>query len=85
LALEKSVNELFELFQELAQLVQMQGEMLDNIEQNLTEANDYMEKAETNLQTAQTIHEQNRSKMCWIIALLIIVGIIVVLWALGVF
>lgn len=44
-----------------------------------------MEKAETNLQTAQTIHDQNRSKMCWIIALLIIVGIIVVLWALGVF
>lgn len=32
MALEKSVNELFELFQELAQLVQMQGEMLDNIE-----------------------------------------------------
>ena len=32
LALEKSVNELFELFQELAQLIQNQGEMLDNIE-----------------------------------------------------
>lgn len=32
LALEQSVNELFELFQELAQLIQVQGEMLDNIE-----------------------------------------------------
>ena len=46
LALEQSVNELFELFQELAQLIQVQGEMLDNIEQNMAEANDYLEKAE---------------------------------------
>ena len=47
LRLEQNVNELFELFQELAVLIQAQGEMLDNIEANLEDANDYMEKAET--------------------------------------
>jgi hypothetical protein len=36
--------------------------MLDNIESNLGEANDYMEKAETNLQNAEEIHKSNRSK-----------------------
>mgnify|MGYP000942714280 CR=1 FL=1 len=59
--------------------------MLDNIESNLAEANDYMEKAETNLQSAQQIHTQNRSKMCWILALLIVIGVVLVLWLLGVF
>lgn len=52
LKLEKNVNELFELFQELAVLIQAQGEMLDNIEANLEDANDYMEKAEVKLANA---------------------------------
>ena len=43
LKLEKDVNECFELFQELAIMIQAQGEILDNIEANLEDANDYME------------------------------------------
>jgi len=49
LRLEQSVEELFQLFTELATLIQAQGEMLDNIEANLKDANDYMEKAEVHL------------------------------------
>ena len=45
--LEQNVNELFDLFQELNNMISMQGEMLDNIEANFEDANDYMEKAET--------------------------------------
>jgi len=37
------------LFTELATLIHAQGEMLDNIEANLADANDYMEKADENL------------------------------------
>jgi len=59
--------------------------MLDNIESNLGEANDYMEKAENNLNSAEQIHKQNRSKMCYIIVCLIILGIVGVCWLLGVF
>lgn len=59
--------------------------MLDNIESNLGEANDYMEKAEVNLNSAEQIHKQNRSKMCYIIICLLILGIVGVLWVMGVF
>ena len=52
LKLEESVNELFKLFEDLAMMIQEQGEMLDNIESNLADANDYMERAETHLKDA---------------------------------
>ena len=52
LRLEQNVNDLFELFQELAVLIQAQGEMLDNIEANLEDATDYVEKAEVHLKNA---------------------------------
>ena len=52
LKLEKSVNELFELFQEMAVLVQAQGDMLENIEKNLQDTVTYTEKAEKNIEKA---------------------------------
>lgn len=58
--------------------------MLDNIESNLTNANDYMEKAEANLESAQNIHKKNRSKMCYIMMCLIALGIFLVLYLMGV-
>ena len=77
------MNEPFELFSELAQLVQQQGENLDNIEANLIETENYLEKAETNLENAENIHKKNRSKMCYIIICLSILGILFVLWISG--
>ena len=59
--------------------------MLDNIETNLGEANDYMEKAEVHLNNAEEIHKKNRSKMCWIMLCLVVLGIILVLYFTGVF
>jgi t-SNARE complex subunit (syntaxin) len=59
--------------------------MLDNIESNLGEANDYLEKAEQNLIGAEQIHKENRSKMCWIMLCLVVLGIVLVLYMLGVF
>lgn len=35
--------------------------MLDNIEANLQDAQDYLEKAETNLQSAKKWHQKTRS------------------------
>ena len=76
------MNELFELFQELAVLVQAQGEILDNIEQNLIDTNDYLEKAENNLDNAQQIAETNRNRMCWIIIVVGAAGFILIAVAL---
>ena len=58
--------------------------MLDNIEANLTETENYLEKAETHLESAEAIHKKNRGKMCYIISCLAIVGIFFVLWISGV-
>jgi hypothetical protein len=35
--------------------------MLDNIEANMQDANDYLEKAEDNLENAKKIHERSRT------------------------
>ena len=59
--------------------------MLDNIEANLADTQDYLEKAETNLTNAQNIHEKNRTKMCAIIVCLLFVGIFLVLYLSGIF
>lgn len=47
LKLERQVNEVFELFRDLAVLVDMQQESLDVISTNITQAKGYAEKAET--------------------------------------
>ena len=58
---------------------------LDNIEANFAEANDYLEKAVANLESAQNIHQSNRNKMCWALLCLIPLGIVLICWLLGVF
>ena len=57
--------------------------MLDNIEANLEDANDYMEKAETQLKNAQKIHEESRSKMCCMLICVFISAIILIMWLFG--
>ncbi len=59
--------------------------MLDNIESNLAEANDYLEKAESHLESAMNQHKTNRGKMCWILLCLIVVCVPLLLYLLGVF
>ena len=65
-------------------MIQQQGEMLDNIESNLIEANDYLDKAEASLENAQNIHKKNRSKCFGILILVVVLGIVGVLWVLGI-
>lgn len=54
--LENSVNTVYQLFVDLALLVQQQGEMLDNIELNVNDAKNYVGKAEVNLKKAKEYH-----------------------------
>ena len=84
LRLEKSVSSLFELFQELATLVKAQGEMIDNVETNLAQTQNYLEKAEVNLATAQTIHNSNKKKICCMIICFSLAGIIGIILLSGV-
>lgn len=67
LTLEQSVAELHQMFLDFALLTEQQGELLDQIEFNVTQATDYIEEA--NVETHQALDYQKsiRKKQCWII------------------
>lgn len=78
LKLESSVEEVYQLTLNLNILIQTQGEMLNTIEKNLEEANDYVESAEKKLILAKKWHQQTRYKMACILVVVLIVGIILI-------
>ncbi|KAF5183125.1 Syntaxin-like protein [Thalictrum thalictroides] len=77
--LEKKLLELQQIFMDMAVLVEAQGDMLDNIESQVTSAVDHVQSGNTALQKAKKLQRNSRKWMCIaIIILLIIVAIIVV-------
>lgn len=48
--------ECLQLFKELAVLVEQQGVMIDNIESNVNQSKDYVERAEKHLKKAKEHH-----------------------------
>ncbi|CAD5216301.1 unnamed protein product [Bursaphelenchus xylophilus] len=57
--LEASIRELHEIFQDMAMLVESQGEILDRIDQNVQYATDYSKKALSNVNQAQQAQRRN--------------------------
>ncbi|CAD5212021.1 unnamed protein product [Bursaphelenchus okinawaensis] len=57
--LEASIRELHEIFQDMAMLVESQGEVLDRIDTNVQYATDYAQKALTNVNQAQQAQRRN--------------------------
>ncbi|KAL0374729.1 UNVERIFIED_CONTAM: syntaxin [Sesamum radiatum] len=63
----------------MAVLVDAQGDMIDNIESQVSSAVDHVQSGNVALQKAKSLHKSSRKCMCIaIIILLIIVAIIVV-------
>ena len=54
------MEELHQMFLDLATLVHEQGEVLDNIARNMESANHYMEKGEKHLQDAKKWYQKAR-------------------------
>eukprot|EP01055_Gregarina_sp_Pseudo9_P001318 Gregarina_sp_Pseudo_9__1317@NODE_1880_length_1277_cov_28_443457_g1744_i0_p1_GENE_NODE_1880_length_1277_cov_28_443457_g1744_i0NODE_1880_length_1277_cov_28_443457_g1744_i0_p1_ORF_typecomplete_len324_score68_69Syntaxin/PF00804_25/1_7e47SNARE/PF05739_19/3_4e13Syntaxin_2/PF14523_6/7_1e07Syntaxin_2/PF14523_6/94GHMP_kinases_C/PF08544_13/4_3e03GHMP_kinases_C/PF08544_13/1_2GHMP_kinases_C/PF08544_13/15Orf78/PF06024_12/0_0038CD225/PF04505_12/0_0069Synaptobrevin/PF00957_21/1_8e03Synaptobrevin/PF00957_21/1_4 len=77
--LEQSVQELHQMFVDLATLVEAQGELLDQIEYAVGAAKDYTEKAEKDLVQARRNQQKSKKWACWISTCLIIVCVIVIL------
>jgi t-SNARE complex subunit (syntaxin) len=75
--LEKSILQVHNMIIELSKLVQLQGEMIDNIELNIQKAKDYVIKGEKHIVKAKKNMESARKKKC--IILLIVIGILVVI------
>ncbi|TXG66356.1 hypothetical protein EZV62_007631 [Acer yangbiense] len=77
--LEKKLLDLQQIFLDMVVLVDAQGEMLDNIETQVSSAVDHVQSGNTALQKAKKLQKNSRKWMCIaIIILLIIIMIIVV-------
>ena len=77
--LEKSILQLHNLIMELNQLVHLQGEMIDNIEQNIKQAKEYVQKAEKNVIIANENYQKSRKKKCIILIIAIVILLIIII------
>jgi syntaxin 1B/2/3 len=73
-----------QLFNELAALVQLQGELIDNIEANIKTAKDYVERAEVDIIQSKKNMQSARKKKCCILLIVLAVVIVIVAPILGV-
>ncbi|KAM2229644.1 hypothetical protein ACFX1S_014149 [Malus domestica] len=76
-AMERNLNELHQVFMDMAVLVQAQGEQLDDIQGHVERANSYVHSGTQQLQKAKFLQKNTRKWTCYgIIILLVIIGII---------
>ncbi|XP_066487206.1 syntaxin-4 [Tiliqua scincoides] len=80
LKLERSIQELHEMFTYLATEVELQGEMIDRIEKNILDSEDYVKKGQQHLHSAQENQKKARKKKFMIgICLTVTVVIIIII------
>ncbi|XP_029312192.1 LOW QUALITY PROTEIN: syntaxin-4 [Cottoperca gobio] len=79
LKLERSIRDLHEMFQYLAMEVDAQGEMVNQIETNIRQSSNYVEKAKENTAKAVTYQQKARKKKIWIAICLAILILILVI------
>ena len=79
--LEKQIEEVAQLFKEIAVLVESQGEMVDNIYQNVLNAEVLVEKGKDNLEQAEKSQKSARKKkaICFIILFVVILIVFLVI------
>jgi len=82
--LEVSVQQVHKLFVEMAALVKLQGEIIDNVEQNIKTAKAHVFKAEKDLVKAKKNMQSSRKKKCIILIIVVVVLLVIVLPILGV-
>jgi len=75
--LEREIREVYELFKNLALLVDIQQDSLDVIGKHITNAKDYAEKGADHLKEAEKHQETARKRQCCIlIIVLVVLGVI---------
>ncbi|XP_061357434.1 syntaxin-132-like [Gastrolobium bilobum] len=75
---ERKLLDLQQIFMDIAVLVDAQGDMLDNIESQVSSAVDHVQQGNNALQNAKKLQRNSRKWMCIAIIILLIVVIIVV-------
>lgn len=80
--LEQSLLELHQIFLDMAVLVEVQGEMLDNIERQVAQSVDYVGGAVTAITDARRFQVSARKKKCCIVITLLVIAVIVLIFIL---
>lgn len=75
--LEKSINELYEVFTDMALLVERQGEVLNSIEAAVVSSQEHQEAAVVELEKASDWMVKARQKRCLIIVLVVVCLVVV--------
>ncbi|KAJ3203671.1 Plasma membrane t-SNARE, secretory vesicle fusion [Entophlyctis luteolus] len=79
--IERSMSELFDLFQEMNAMIEQQQTLINNVEANVENAVEYIDSGSKELSKAIVYRKSTRKKQGWIvaivIALLIVVGVVV--------
>ncbi|KAI5316498.1 hypothetical protein PRUPE_7G006600 [Prunus persica] len=76
--LERKLLDLQQIFLDMAVLVDAQGDLLDNIETQVSSAVDHVQQGNTALQKAKKLQKSSRKWMCIAILILLIIVIIIV-------
>ncbi|KAK7172353.1 hypothetical protein R3I93_004620 [Phoxinus phoxinus] len=76
--LETNIRELHDMFMDMAVLVESQGELINNIEKNVCNAQEYVEKAKEETKAAVKVQKTSRTKLiligsCVSVCLLILI------------
>ncbi|CAM0876686.1 unnamed protein product [Alopecurus aequalis] len=77
--LERSLLELQQVFNDMAVLVEAQGEQLNDIEGNVGRARSFVDRGREQLQVARTHQKSSRKWMCIGIAILLVVILVIVI------
>ncbi|XVE75854.1 hypothetical protein DITRI_Ditri12bG0124900 [Diplodiscus trichospermus] len=78
--LEKNLQELHQVFLDMAVLVQAQGEQLDDIESQVNRASSFVRGGTEQLQTARNYQKNTRKWTCYAIIILLLIILVVVLF-----
>jgi t-SNARE complex subunit (syntaxin) len=82
--IERDVTELAEMFKDLQTLVVQQQDSLNVVEENVQRTKAETEQGLKELQEAERLQNKARKRMCFILAILVIILAVIVLIALGV-
>ncbi|KAL3509688.1 hypothetical protein ACH5RR_029089 [Cinchona calisaya] len=76
--IERKLLDLHQIYLDMAVLVEAQGDMLDNIESQVSNAVDHVQSGTTALQNAKKLQKNSRKWMCIAIIILLIIVVIIV-------
>ncbi|KAL5573296.1 hypothetical protein UlMin_022893 [Ulmus minor] len=77
--IEKKLLDLHQIYLDMAVLVEAQGEIIDNIENQVTNAVDHVRSGTDALQTAKSLQKRSRKCMLISIILLLVIALIIIL------